>query len=111
MNLCTLPVRDGKVAFGSVTLDAVNGRDEVIVGVRPEALQPADVGIDARVDAVEELGLDAYVFCTADLPGGPARLAARIDARRAPERGERVRLRPSREYEPHFFSADSGERL
>jgi multiple sugar transport system ATP-binding protein len=111
MNLCTLPVRDGKVAFGTVTLDAVNGRDDVIVGVRPEALEPGDEGLDARVDAVEELGLDAYVFCTADLPDGPARLAARIDARRAPARGERVRLRPSPEYEPHFFSADSGERL
>ena len=32
MNLCTLPVTDGKVAFGTVTLDAVNGRDELIFG-------------------------------------------------------------------------------
>jgi multiple sugar transport system ATP-binding protein len=111
MNLCTLPVSDGKVAFGSVTLDAVNGRDELILGVRPEALQIAGEGLDAGVDAVEELGLDAYVFCTAELPGGPARLVARVDTRHAPARGERVRVRPSPDYEPHLFAADSGERL
>src|SRR5215207_4641724 len=111
MNLCTLPVTDGKVAFGTVTIDAVNGRDHLIVGVRPEALEVSGEGVGARVDVVEELGLDAYVFCTADLPGGPARLVARVDARRAPARGERVRLRPSPDYEPHLFSADSGERL
>ena len=29
---------DGKVAFGTVTLDAVNGRERLIIGVRPEAL-------------------------------------------------------------------------
>jgi multiple sugar transport system ATP-binding protein len=111
MNLCTFPVSGGKVAFGSVTFDAVNGRDEVVVGVRPEALELATEGIDARVDVVEELGLDAYVFCTAALPGGEQRLVARVDTRHAPERGERVRVRPSGEYEPHFFTADSGERL
>jgi multiple sugar transport system ATP-binding protein len=111
MNLCTLPVTDGRVAFGSVTLDALNGRDRVTVGVRPEALELAGEGVDARVEVVEELGLDAYVFCTADLPGGQTRLVARIGARNAPARGERVRLRPSPEYEPHLFSADSGDRL
>jgi hypothetical protein len=51
------------------------------------------------------------VFCTADLPGGATRLVARIGARQAPARGEHVRLRPSPEYEPHLFSADSGDRL
>jgi multiple sugar transport system ATP-binding protein len=111
MNLCTLPVSEGKIAFGSVTLDAVNGRDEVVVGVRPEALEIAADGLDATVDAVEELGIDAFVFCTADLPGGPARQVARVDARRAPPRGERVRVRPSPEHELHLFSAETGERL
>jgi multiple sugar transport system ATP-binding protein len=111
MNLCTLRVSDGKVAFGSVTVDAVNGRDEVVVGVRPEALELAGEGLDAIVDAVEELGIDAFVFCTAELPGGPARLVARVDARRAPPRGERVRMRPSPEHDLHLFSAETGERL
>src|SRR3954462_3685679 len=30
MNLCTLPVTDRKVAFGSMTIDAVNGRDRLV---------------------------------------------------------------------------------
>jgi multiple sugar transport system ATP-binding protein len=111
MNLCTLPVSDGKVAFGSVPIEAVNGRESIVVGIRPEALELSGEGLDAGVDAVEELGLDAYVYCTAELPGGPQRLVARIETRRAPARGERVRLRPSQDYEPHLFSADSGERL
>src|SRR5436190_1034464 len=49
MNLCTLPVTDGKVAFGSMTIDAVNGRDRLVLGVRPEALELASDGLDARV--------------------------------------------------------------
>jgi multiple sugar transport system ATP-binding protein len=111
MNLCTLPVSEGKVAFGNVTVDAVNGRDRVVVGVRPEALELAGEGLDAAVDVVEELGLDAYVYCTAEVAGGPARLVARVDTRHAPARGERVCVRPSPEHELHLFSADSGERL
>jgi multiple sugar transport system ATP-binding protein len=111
MNLCTLPVTAGKVAFGTVTIDAINGRERVVVGVRPEALELAGEGVDATVDAVEELGIDAFVFCTADLPGGPARLVARVDTRRAPPRGDRVRVRPSADHDLHFFSAETGERL
>jgi multiple sugar transport system ATP-binding protein len=111
MNLCTLPVTDGKVAFGSMTIDAVNGRDRLVLGVRPEALELTSDGLDARVDLVEELGLDAFVFCTAEMPEGPTRLVARVDTRRAPARGERLRVRPSAEHEPHFFSAETGERL
>jgi multiple sugar transport system ATP-binding protein len=81
------------------------------VGVRPESLELAGEGLDAHVDAVEELGLDAFVYCSAELPGGPARLVARVDTRHAPPRGERVRLRPNGEHEPHLFAADTGERL
>jgi multiple sugar transport system ATP-binding protein len=114
MNLCTLPVRDGRVPFGSMTIElpgALNGHSEVILGVRPEALELAGEGLDAHIEAVEELGLDAFVYCSAELPGGPARLVARVDTRSAPPRGERVRVRPSAEHEPHVFSADTGERL
>jgi multiple sugar transport system ATP-binding protein len=83
----------------------------VIVGVRPEALELAGDGVPATVDAIEELGSDAFIFCTAELPDGPGRLTARVDARHAPARGARVRLRPSPEHEPHLFDAASGERL
>jgi multiple sugar transport system ATP-binding protein len=114
MNLCTLPVSDGGIRFGTVAIGApadLDGHSQVVVGVRPEALELAGEGLDAGVEVVEELGLDAFVFCAAELPGGPARLVARVDTRRAPARGERVRVRPSAEHEPHFFRADTGERL
>ena len=81
-----------------------------MVGLRPESLDLAEDGIGAEVDVVEELGADAYVFCTAELGGGPVRLVARVDARRPPARGERVAFRP-REGEAHLFDAESGERL
>jgi multiple sugar transport system ATP-binding protein len=111
MNLCTLPVVDGRASLGGSDLVvAGNGRSEVIVGLRPEALEVAGEGLAARVEIVEELGADAYAFCTAELPGGEARLVARTDARRHPVQGDPVHLRPRFE-EAHLFDAASGERL
>jgi len=109
MNLCTLPVADGRVSLGGYSL-GVNGHREVVVGLRPEALALGVDGVPARVDVVEELGADAYAFCTAALPGGETRLIARADARRPPAQGESVHLRPLFE-EAHLFDAVSGERL
>ena len=121
MNLCRVPIGEGgSVTFGGRTTElpaaargaaASNGRPGVIVGVRPEALELAADGVPATVDVVEELGSDAFIFCTGELPDGPARLAARVEARRAPARGERVHLRASAEHEPHLFDAATGERI
>ena len=118
MNLCRVECEaDGSLSFGGVEiarprgLNGATGGRSVIVGVRPEALELASEGVDASVEAVEELGSDAYIFCNAELADGPARLVARVEARRAPARGERVALRPSPEHEPHLFDAVSGERL
>jgi multiple sugar transport system ATP-binding protein len=115
MNLCTLPVSgDGTIPWGGLPIEApagANERSQIIVGVRPEALQLGSEGLDASVEVVEELGADAFVFCTAELPGGPARIVARVEARHAPPRGERVRVRPSPDHDLHFFDADSGVRV
>jgi multiple sugar transport system ATP-binding protein len=59
---------------------------------------------------IEELGADVYAFCIAQLPGGEAKLVARMEARRAPDRGARVTLRPRLE-EAHLFDAATGNRL
>jgi multiple sugar transport system ATP-binding protein len=80
------------------------------VGVRPEALELAGDGIGAEVQVVEDIGADAYVFCTTSLDGEERRLIARSSARRAPARGERVTLRPVAG-EAHLFDPVSGERL
>ena len=118
MNLCRVECEaDGSLSFGGVEiarprgLNGATGGRSVIVGVRPEALELASEGVDASVEAVEELGSDAYIFCNAELADGPARLVARVEARRAPARGERVALRPSPEHEPHVFDSETGERL
>ncbi len=97
------------MAFGTA-LDAVNGRDEVIVGVRPEALELAGEGLAAGVEVVEELGptrtCSARRSCRR---AGAARRPHRHAARAGPRRAGA--LRPSADYEPHLFAADSGERL
>jgi multiple sugar transport system ATP-binding protein len=113
MNLCTVPVVDGRAALGdsSFALPAsVNGAPEVVVGLRPESLELADDGVPGRVEIVEELGADAYAFCVADLPGGEGRLVARTDGRHPPATGARVTLRPRLE-EAHLFDPQSGLRL
>jgi multiple sugar transport system ATP-binding protein len=113
MNLCTVPVASGGVALGGVGVPlpaAANGRPRVVVGLRPESLELAPDGLAARVEVVEEFGADAYVFCAAEVAGEEVRLVARHDARRAPERGERVALRPRAE-EAHLFDPETDERL
>ena len=84
--------------------------DDVVVGLRPESLELAADGIAADVEVVEEIGADAYVFASAELGGEETKLVARVEAKRAPERGARVALRP-RPGEAHLFDPQTGSRL
>jgi multiple sugar transport system ATP-binding protein len=107
MNLLTVPTANGSVSLGGESIPIPRGcGDAVTVGLRPESLELAPDGVPGEVEVVEELGADAYVFCATEL----ARLVARVDARRVPERGERVALRP-RPDEAHLFDAETGARL
>ena len=67
-------------------------------------------GIPARVEVVEDIGADAYVFCSAELAGEQTRLVARTEVRNAPKQGDQVSLRPRAE-EAHLFDPESGQRL
>jgi multiple sugar transport system ATP-binding protein len=115
MNLC--PVErgaNGSVSIGGVDVAvprnaATNGKT-LVVGLRPEALELASEGIEARVDVIEDIGADAFVFCTAELPGLKTKLVARTEVRNAPKQGDVVLLRP-RAAEAHVFDPASGERL
>jgi multiple sugar transport system ATP-binding protein len=113
MNLCSVPLgSNGSVSFGGVDV-AVPGpveAESVVVGLRPESLELAAEGIPARVEVVEDVGADAFVFCAAEMNGESTRLIARTEARKAPQQGERVSLRPRPE-EAHVFDSASGERL
>jgi multiple sugar transport system ATP-binding protein len=117
MNLLTVPLTGGEVVLNGVRVElgdpvaaAAAGLGDLILGLRPEAFELGDDGVPARVELVEELGADAYARCLCDLPEGPKRLTVRVDPWRAPERDERVRLRP-RPGEAHAFHVDTGERL
>jgi multiple sugar transport system ATP-binding protein len=114
MNLCAVTCGNGAVSLAPgvrVELPGVaQGRSRLVLGLRPESLELAAEGVPARVEVVEELGADSFVFCQADLEAGPARLVARVETRHAPERGERVSLRPVAS-EAHLFDPESGERL
>jgi multiple sugar transport system ATP-binding protein len=113
MNLCSVPLgSNGSVSFGGVPVrvpSAVGG-DALVVGLRPESLEVAAEGIPARVEVVEDVGADAFVFCAAELNGESTRLVARTEARHAPRQGDSVALRPRAE-EAHLFDPVSGERL
>ena len=113
MNLCTVPLENGSVSLGGVSVPVPSGStggDSVVLGLRPESLELAPDGLSAEVQVVEEVGADAYVFCVAEVAGETTKLVARGDARRVPARGERVSLRP-RPDEAHLFRPDTGERI
>ena len=108
----------------------------LIVGIRPEAFEDAAYAasglpqIEVRVEVVEELGSDAYVFFELDAPpivveeaitadeeessllAGQNRtlFAARVDPRTNARVGDRIRLAidPSRLY---FFAPETGENV
>jgi multiple sugar transport system ATP-binding protein len=88
------------------------GANGNVVGFRPEHVEIGGdgEGIDARVDVVEDIGADAYIFCSADVGGKQTRLVARTEVRDAPQQGDSVQLHP-RADEAHLFDAETGERL
>jgi multiple sugar transport system ATP-binding protein len=143
MNLVEAHIAGDSVTFGrlGIPLDrehrprfAEDGA--IVVGIRPEAFEDAEFAprglpqIDVRVEVLEELGSDAYVFFTIDadqvviedavsdhaedeatlLASDRDRtlFAARVDARTKARVGETIRLAvdPSRLY---FFSPETGE--
>src|SRR5690348_1052902 len=113
MNLLTVPVVDGGVRLGDLTVpvtrDVLTRADgAVTLGVRPEDLVVADHGVPVRVEMVEELGADAYLYgsTTAD----EHVLIARVDGRRPPRAGQTVHLAP-RPAHTHVFSRRDGLRL
>jgi multiple sugar transport system ATP-binding protein len=145
MNLVEATIADDSVLIGSmkVPLDrarrpasAPDGR--VVVGIRPEAFEDAALAsgdlpqLDVKVEVLEELGSDAYVFfgveaeqvvvedAMSDNSADETSLlaterdrtlfSARVDARTKARVGENVRLAidPTRLY---FFSPGTGESL
>jgi multiple sugar transport system ATP-binding protein len=142
MNLAEAAVDGDTLSLGrlQIPLDrerrpsAADGR--VVVGIRPEAFEDAAFAtpelpqLDVRVEVLEELGSDAFVFFETDAPpvvieeavtvgedeatlldvGERSLFAARVDPRTAARVGQPLRLSvdPSRF---HFFAVGTGESL
>jgi len=99
----------GFIGSPAMNLLPQNGK---VAGFRPEHVDIAgdSDGIPARVEVVEDIGADAFVFCSAEVDGKQTRLVARTDVRNAPQQGAQVALRP-RADEAHLFDAETGQRL
>jgi multiple sugar transport system ATP-binding protein len=120
MNLCSVHLgTNGSIALGEAKVaidDALasaarsDGRADLVLGLRPESLEVGPDGVPARVEVVEELGADAYVFCVAEVAGEELKLVARTKARNVPRRGDQVALSP-RPNEAHLFDSATGERV
>ena len=113
MNLLTLPVEGGAVRLGGFEIPVAPPADthaEVVLGLRPEALELASSGCAARVEATEDIGADSHVFCETEIAGRIERIVVRVASDDAPEHGERVHLRPSTEA-AHFFDPANGGRI
>ncbi|HUQ22613.1 MAG TPA: sn-glycerol-3-phosphate ABC transporter ATP-binding protein UgpC [Gaiellaceae bacterium] len=144
MNLLEADLRGDAIDLGGTSIPLDRERrprfaegGHTVVGIRPEAFEDAAFSssglpqIEVRVDVLEELGSDAYVFFELDakqviveealsdageedgqlLATSDRRLfAARVDARTKARVGDTIRLAldPSRLY---FFSPDTGESL
>ena len=139
MNLVEARIDGDDAVFGRFRVPLARGRrpaaragDRVVLGIRPEAFEDADVAarglpsIDVEVAVLEELGSDVHVFFEVDAPpiasevltaGDDSLLAdastlftARVDPRTRARRGGRLRLAvdPARF---HFFDPETGSSL
>ncbi|MEC3958202.1 sn-glycerol-3-phosphate ABC transporter ATP-binding protein UgpC [Nocardia sp. CDC153] len=115
MNLFTLPVGNGSVTLGGCPLPlprsvAAATGERVVVGVRPEHLEPVGdgAGIAMEVDVVEELGSDAYIY--GRTLGDGETIVARADWRNPPAKGTRLALVADAEH-TYFFHPEDGRRL
>ena len=118
MNLCRVPLdADGNAAFGGLPLDAPGpARERPHRGDRRRAARRRSSSRARALDAGGRGGRGARLGRVRLLQRRAAAAARRGSSRAstrgsAPERGERVRLRPSPEYAPHVFDADTGERI
>lgn len=93
--------------------------DTVTIGFRPESLEVTTDTAGAlpiKVELVEELGSDAYVYgklgtsVEESAEGSSRNVVARVDPRTPPRMGDTLHLR-IRPDELHVFSGTSGQRL
>ncbi|WP_298179236.1 sn-glycerol-3-phosphate ABC transporter ATP-binding protein UgpC [Saccharomonospora sp.] len=122
MNLTTVPLTEGGALLDGLTVPVardVLGGDaarlrEVTVGIRPEGLRPASAdepALELKVELVEVLGSDAYVYGQVDVGGRHERFIVRAEADSTPSFGETIRVTLRNAEAAHTFDPESGVRL
>ena len=119
MNLLLSPVNNGAAQLGHLSIPVPAGAgQQVIVGVRPEGWSPASSGFEVKVEVVEELGSDAFVYGKpvdpaikfANATDEGAQVIVRWDPKNPPKIGDQVSVQANPEA-IHLFNAESGLRL
>jgi multiple sugar transport system ATP-binding protein len=116
MNLLEAKSVDGEARVGEFVLPidrtaAAGASGSITLGVRPEAWRIVDEGgLPVTVSVVEELGAEAYIYGTSDVPGTPEQIVLRVGARRSHQRGQTVRI-TSDPAHVHVFDTATGQRL
>jgi multiple sugar transport system ATP-binding protein len=87
-------------------------RKSVRVGIRPEDLVVAKdgKGLSVKIDVVEELGADGYLYGHVDVDGAQHSIVIRVDGRKHPLAGDTVVVAPVPNH-IHVFDGESGTRL
>ncbi|ASR36780.1 sugar ABC transporter ATP-binding protein [Prauserella marina] len=122
MNLTTVPLTAEGAKLDGLTVpiarDVLAGADaslrEVTVGIRPEGLRPADPGepaLELKVELVEVLGSDAYVYGQVDVGGNLERFIVRTEVHNTPSFGDTIRVTLRDAGAAHTFDPESGIRL
>jgi multiple sugar transport system ATP-binding protein len=117
MNLFEVNVSESGAILGPLTIpmdpkQRAGASQRVTIGIRPEGLllTPAESGIPAVVEVVEELGSEAFVYVAIDIDGTTKMVTVRTAPEVVPKRGERLGLetRPGSVY---FFNFETGLRI
>jgi multiple sugar transport system ATP-binding protein len=117
MNLLNAHSKEGRVRIGDYEIPVdraatskANG--DITVGVRPESwrLVGEGEGLPVKVNVVEELGADGFVYGHSGVEGTPDQVIIRIDARRSHRKGETIYVTTDPQH-VHVFDTDSGARL
>jgi multiple sugar transport system ATP-binding protein len=119
MNLLKTSVSGGKAQLGKLSIDVpASAGSSVIVGIRPEGFVPSSEGFAVKVEVVEELGADAFVYgqpadssiSFAQTSEDGAQIIVRWEPKTPPKPGDTITVSadPSA---IHLFNAESGERL
>ena len=125
MNVLDVPVDDRGAHLGDVVIPIssdirrrLNG-DRILIGIRPDALSVRAVGdgLSARVEVVEDLGMDAYIYASIEPAYSTGQtdalrkpLVVRAEAGKVPPRGAVIGLGVSHDA-VHYFDPFTESRL